>query len=42
MRHHARVTCAEAVEQRVRTAELEREVFAQRQRLRRSYARLHP
>jgi hypothetical protein len=41
MRATARDASAEAAEQRVRTAELKREVVAQRQRLRRSYARLH-
>jgi hypothetical protein len=40
MRDNARDASAEAAEQRVRTAELERDVVAQRQRLRRSYARL--
>jgi hypothetical protein len=42
MRDHARDASAEAAEQRVRTAELARVVVAQRQRLRRSFARLHP
>jgi hypothetical protein len=41
MRDHARDASAEAAEQRARTAEREREVVAQRQRLRQSYARLH-